>query len=210
MTAQKEEQGEFLRFESPHDVRIECAILRAGGWGRSSEKREVMLMSGDAAPNFRLPVLGESECSGGAEERTLEEALARGSVLLAFVKEGCPTCRYSLPFLEKMYQNYQSSGVAFLLVAQEDEAKALELVRNSGIQIPVLLDLEPYLVSSAYQLQFVPTFFYISREGEVEDAIESFHRDDLDRISQKIASAGETDPLPLYQPLDGVPEFRPG
>ena len=56
-----------------------------------------MLQVGKSAPHFELAAIDGKSYS-------LQEGLKRGPVLAAFFKVNCPTCQYTLPFLERLYQ----------------------------------------------------------------------------------------------------------
>ncbi len=71
------------------------------------------LKPGDQAPNFGLQwISGETEVENSdevSELRTLTNLLKDGPALLVFVKDGCPTCEYSLPLVDRIRENYPKS-----------------------------------------------------------------------------------------------------
>ena len=172
------------------------------------------LNPGDHAPDFELTLLPSADAEGreaGTEAVKLEDLLARGPALLVFVKEGCPTCQYTLPFLERMYQGYSPSRVALAVIAQEEASVASKMVHNFGIPTtPLLLDPEPFTVSEQYELSFVPTFFYVGQDGKIESVFESFDREKLRSLNEVVARTNELPPRPLFSEEEGVPPFRPG
>jgi len=174
----------------------------------------VPLKPGDHAPDFELALVAGADAENvepGSKSLKLEELVAKGPALLVFVKEGCPTCQYTLPFLERMYQSYPQSRVSLVVIAQEEASVAGKMVHNFGIPTtPLLLDPEPFTVSEQYQLAFVPTFFYVGQDGKIERVFESFDREELRSLNEAVALANELPPCPLFAEEEGVPPFRPG
>ncbi len=174
----------------------------------------MILKAGDGAPDFELPVLtgkGEVDHSKGVPElQTLKDLLGRGSALLVFVKEDCPTCEYALPLVDRIYQNYPGSKASIVVIAQEGVFAALKMVQDWGIHMPVLLDQDPFVVSEDYGLEFVPTFFSVAQDGRIERSFESFAREELKTINEVIARLSGATPIPFFTAQEGVPAFRPG
>ncbi|MEE8349298.1 MAG: TlpA disulfide reductase family protein [Acidobacteriota bacterium] len=172
------------------------------------------LNPGDDAPDFELSLLPASDAGDsdpGPEALKLKEMLVGGPALLVFVKEGCPTCQYSLPFLERMYQSYPRSRVSMAVIAQEEAPVARKMVHHFGIPtLPLLLDPDPFPVSERYELSFVPTFFYVGQDGKIEATFESFDREKLRSFNEVVARANEVPLCPLFTEEEGVPPFRPG
>ena len=74
------------------------------------------LEPGTIAPDFTLPTMEGKQFS-------LQEALARGPVLLAFFKVSCPTCQYAFPFMQRLYQ--AQGNKAFTLVGISQNGKKI-------------------------------------------------------------------------------------
>ncbi|MFQ5740291.1 MAG: peroxiredoxin family protein [Acidobacteriota bacterium] len=153
----------------------------------------------------------ERTARGGAVEvRSLREALDRGPVFLVFAKRHCPTCQYSLPFVDRIARSYPRSPVSVFLIAQENEKEARRMVDDLDLQMAVLLDGPPCSVSEKYELTLVPTAFFVNSEGLIENVLEGFQREALKAVNEQIALAGSSSPTPLFTSSDGVPPFRPG
>jgi len=92
------------------------------------------LAAGTRAPEVELKTLDGKKFS-------LAEALGRGPVVLAFFKVSCPTCQYTLPFLERLYQAYQGKGVTLVGVSQNDAKETTafckEFKLRGRIQLPM-------------------------------------------------------------------------
>ena len=172
------------------------------------------LKPGDHAPDFELELLVGADAENsesGSKRLILEELLSQGPAVLVFVKEGCPTCQYTLPFLERMYQSYPQSRVSMVVIAQEEASVAARMVHNFGIPTtPLALDPEPFTVSEQYELTYVPTFFYVGQDGKIERVFESFDREELRSLNEAVARVNESSPRPLFREEEGVPPFRPG
>ncbi len=179
----------------------------------------MMLGAGDVAVEFECLSLtrtpgGEPEVEGAPDLAVrpwrLADGLAQGPVLLMFVKAGCPTCEYSLPLIDRVYQNYPESRVSLVVLAQERESGARRLIRDGDLHLTVGLDSSPHPIGEAYGVSYVPTFFYIRTDGTIAHAIESFAREELKEINAKIAGEDGVEALPFFAPDEGVPAFRPG
>jgi peroxiredoxin len=171
---------------------------------------EIMLLKvGDPAPNFQLPLLQAGD-SSVQECQSLSDLLAQGPVLLMFVKAGCPTCQLALPLIDRIYRNYPDAHTSVVVVAQEGQPVAAQMVRDLWLHMAVLLDDAPYSVSSEYGLAYVPTFFYVEQDSKIRQVVESFARADLQTINERIARANDKLPVPFFSPEEDVPEFRPG
>src|SRR5215467_6702818 len=84
------------------------------------------IAAGNSAPNFSLKSLD-------AKEFSLAAALKKGPVVLAFFKVSCPVCKFTFPFLERLYQRYQSDGVSFLGISQDNASSSREFAESFGI-----------------------------------------------------------------------------
>jgi peroxiredoxin len=162
--------------------------------------------AGQAAPPFRLDGVD-------GKKYALTEALARGPVLAAFFKVACPTCQYTFPFIERIFQQLRSAGAKDFEVwgiCQDNASHSREFAKEYGITFPVLLDDEPYALSQEYGLQFVPTLFLIAPDGRVEIASDGFSKIDLLSIQRRLAEHKSVQLPALFQPREKVPEFKPG
>ena len=172
------------------------------------------LKPGDQAPDFELQwISGDAEAKSSdevSELRSLTSLLKDGPALLVFVKEGCPTCEYALPLVDRIRENYPKSGASIVAIAQESMFAALKMAKDWEIQMPILLDQNPYTVSEEYGIHFVPTFFYVGEDGRIRDIVESFAREELKVINEKIARLRAVDPIPFFSAQEDVPPFRPG
>src|ERR1044071_8806649 len=130
-----------------------------------------MLKAGDRAPGFTLSDVGGRQVS-------LEQLLAEGTILLAFYKNSCPTCQFTMPWLNRVAP---SESVRVYGVSQDDARATTEFVRNYQLQFPALIDdaASGYAASNAYQLTHVPTMFLVDQDARIVWASTGFNRSDL-------------------------------
>ena len=103
------------------------------------------LSAGKTAPTFEL-------ATTTGERLSLPEALAGGPVLLAFFKVSCPTCQFTFPFLERIYQQLREQGVQIWGIVQDKAQDGARFAATFGMTFPILIDDSPYKVSRAYGL----------------------------------------------------------
>ena len=146
-----------------------------------SARENETLTAGQRAPDFRL-----RDLAGG--DKILGELLKSGPVFLAFFKVSCPTCQFTLPFLDRIYQGVDGRAQMFL-VSQDDTEATREFRREFGITVPTLLDSarHGYPASNAYGLAHVPSMFLVEQDGTISWSLVGFHRKDLEALGQSSA-----------------------
>jgi peroxiredoxin len=161
----------------------------------ASARENETLTAGQRAPEFRL-----QDLAGG--EKTLGDLLKSGPVFLAFFKVSCPTCQFTLPFLERIYQDGRARMFA---VSQDDADATREFHREFGITMPTLLDSarHGYPASNAYGLSHVPSMFLVERDGTISWSLVGFHRKDLEALGEKLG-------VNPFKPGERVPEMKSG
>ena len=168
-------------------------------------KRMTALTAGTSAPDFTLPAMDGKQFS-------LKEALARGPVVAAFFKISCPVCQFTFPYLERIFKAYGNKDVTVVGISQNGRKDTASFIKEYGITFPVLLDdTDTYPASNAYGLTNVPSIFWISPEGRIENSSVGWNRKDFDEINQKISElGGQAAAQPVFLPGESVPEFRAG
>ena len=166
---------------------------------RASARENETLTAGQHAPDFRLEDLA------GGGEKTLNEFLRHGPVFLAFFKVSCPTCQYTLPYLERMFRGQAKGGAGMFAVSQDDAGATREFHQEFGITMPTLLDSARfgYPASSAYGLSHVPSMFFIERDGNISWSSIGFVRKDLEALGEKLGAKP-------FQAGERVPEMKSG
>jgi peroxiredoxin len=172
-------------------------ILFGFNRGMASARENQTLETGRKAPDFRLEAL-----EGG--QKTLAGLLEAGPVVLAFFKVSCPTCQFTLPFLERIYRG--AGGKARVFAVSQDDAKATrEFHREFGITMPTLLDSagDRYPASNAYGLTHVPSMFLIERDRNISWSEIGFERKEIQALGEKFG-------VNPFQPSERVPESKSG
>ena len=162
------------------------------------------LNPGTRAPDFILPAVQGRQVS-------LDEALQKGPVVLAFFKVTCPVCQYAFPFLQRVYGANRSTNVTVLGVSQDNLRDTQEFLREYGVSFPVALDDHAkYAVSNAYGLTNVPTIFYIEPSGEIEISSVGWSKADMETINRRLAEHRKQTPVPLWRKGEDIQDFRAG
>lgn len=110
------------------------------------------------APDFTLTTLdGES----------VQLSSLRGDVvLLDFWATWCGPCRYDMPHVDALYEEYKDEGLQVFGVNSERPEQARAYLESNGFDFPTLQD--PGLrVAQLYRVQAIPTFVVIDREGKM-------------------------------------------
>ena len=162
-----------------------------------------LLSAGMIAPNFDL-------AATSGERHSLAKALAAGPVLLAFFKVGCPTCQYTLPFLQRIFLQMREQGVQTLGIVQDKAEDAARFASAFRITFPILVDDPPYKVSRSYHLAYVPSLFLVKLDAHIEMSSEGFSKADLVEIHRSLAASLSATPPTLFLPTETVPEYKPG
>lgn len=162
------------------------------------------LKTGVAAPDITLTAMDGSRFS-------LADALKKGPVIAAFFKVSCPTCQYTFPFLERLYQAYPRDKYTLVGISQNEKRDTAAYNREYGITFPVLLDpTDRYPVSNAYGLTHVPSIFFISPDRSVEFIAVGWDRRDLDEFNALIARAAGQPKAALFKPGEDIVSSKAG
>lgn len=118
------------------------------------------IMVGNRAPDFQLNNLEGQAIS--------LEGLQGKPVILNFWATWCPPCRYEMPFLQAIYDEYASQGLVLLEI---DIGESLSTVKkyfaDNNLSMPALLDSNNQ-VSSRYAITAIPTTFFIDKNGVIK------------------------------------------
>jgi peroxiredoxin len=136
--------------------------------------------------------------------------LKDGPVLAAFFKVSCPTCQFTMPFLERLHQSYGGAKFTLLGISQDDARNTRDFCREYGVQFPALIDQRGYPVSNEYGLTNVPTMFWISPDGQIQTTSVGFSKADLERMAAQAAHAAGKPAATLFKPGEVIPETKPG
>ena len=116
---------------------------------------------GKLAPDFKLSNLeGQSVSLGDFRGKP---------VLLNFWASWCGPCRYEMPFIQEIYEEWSDKGLIILTVnLQENPSQVKEFVESFGFSFPVLLATNRE-VPLAYNIRGIPATFFIDKDGIIQD-----------------------------------------
>jgi peroxiredoxin len=136
-------------------------------------------VQGVPAPDFTLPALDGSKVS-------LSDFRGK-AVLLNFWATWCPPCKIEMPWFEDLQKQYAKDGLVVLGVALDDSAPATiaKFASELGVNYQVLLGTDQ--VSDDYgDVQYLPTTFYIARDGTIVDKMTGLlDRKDIEEAVKK-------------------------
>ena len=143
-------------------------------------------MRGQMAPDFALQSL---------DGKTVHLSDFRGkAVLLNFWATLCEPCRVEMPWFVELQNEYRSQGLQVVGVAMDDASSQdiAKFAQEMGVNYPVLIGKEA--VGSAYGgVQFLPSTFYIGRDGKVVDKVFGLKgKGDIEEDVRKALAEGQT------------------
>ncbi len=78
-----------------------------------------------------------------------------------------------MPAIEKVYNEYKDEGLVVLAINmtyQDDASAVLPFIQEHRLTFPILLD-ESAVVGRAYQLRSLPSSFFITRAGIINEVV---------------------------------------
>jgi thiol-disulfide isomerase/thioredoxin len=115
------------------------------------------LRVGNTAPDFTL---GSNRAS-----RVSLSNLRGKIVILNFWASWCPPCRYEVPTLQAIHNEYGPQGVVVLAVNEGEKLSNVErFAYDNGISFAVWLD-EDGWAGNIYRVRSIPTTYFIDEEG---------------------------------------------
>jgi peroxiredoxin len=124
--------------------------------------------------------------------------------LIVLGHRDCKTTRQTLPYVDRLHRR-KGADATVLAVLQDDPDTASTLVREQGLELPVLLEADPYPLAAVLRLETVPTLFLVGRDGAIQKAVQGFNRAELEGLAARLGVAG-----PLFVPEDNAPAYTPG
>ncbi len=121
--------------------------------------------AGFEAPDFRVAdINGESISLSNYKGQT---------VLLNFWASWCSPCRAEMPAMERIYQDYKDQGFELLALNsthQDGKQNAIDFADELNLSFPILFD-ETGSVSNQYQIQALPSSFFIDGSGMIQEVV---------------------------------------
>jgi peroxiredoxin len=154
----------------------------------------------DQAPAFSLKDL---------QGRTvnLNDLIKSASALVAFFKVECPTCQYTLPFVERLHQALPN--VSIIGISQSPAADTAAFAKKFQLTLPLLLDDHDYATSRSYGITTVPSVFLIDKDGKILFAFEGWAKDDFEKLAQLLKPQGGPAPI-VFKQNESVQAFKAG
>jgi peroxiredoxin len=162
-----------------------------------------MLKTGNVAPTFTL------EGTDG-KKHSLDEIKSQGLGVFAFFKVTCPTCQYTFPYLERIYQKAKDKGIPFWGIIQDPMDKAKQFAADYRTTFPYLIDDNPYAVSKSFGISIVPTWFVVDGNLKVIASGESWVKKDYEGLAKRLADKTGAAASSIFQPGENVMELKPG
>ena len=182
------------------------AMLASGKYLDRTRKHGPLKLVGNVqglpAPDFQLPSLD------GAKVKLSD---FRGkAVLLNFWATWCPPCKVEMPWFADLLKEYGKDGLVILGVAMDDSEpdKIAQFASEMGVNYPILLGTDQ--VSDDYgNVQYLPTSFYISRDGTIVDKMTGLlDRKDIEEAVKKTLNTTSR-PTSSSQQSQATAEVKP-
>jgi len=120
---------------------------------------------GFLAPDFSLSNL---------EDETIQLSNFKGHIVMVNVwASWCKPCQYEMPAMQKIHEKYSESGLIILAVNntyQDNYSDVVNFVAKNNLTYPILLD-RTGEVSKLYQVQALPSTYFIDQNGMIDDII---------------------------------------
>ncbi len=144
-------------------VTLVSAMLVSGCTAGSGSSNPESATVGQPAPDFKLQNLdGESVSLSDFKGKT---------VLVNFWASWCGPCRFEMPFLQGIYDEWSEQELVLLTVnVGESPAQAKDFMEELDLSFPVLLDTEE-AVARMYSIAAIPTTFFIDKDGVIQKKI---------------------------------------
>lgn len=125
--------------------------------------------------------------------------------LVCFIKEDCETCNTAGPVLEAFHKAY-GEQTDVLLIGQSGDANRVFAGRH-GLSMPVLDD-RSCKTSFDWDIESVPSVFWINTDGSILSQFEGFIREDWETLATDLSARTS---LPAAQiDWNSLPAWRPG
>ena len=133
--------------------------------GGTTSKEIPAPQEGFQAPDFELTTIDG--------EQILLSDLRGKAILLNFWATWCPPCRSEMPAMQQVYMDFEQDGFVVLAVNNllQDRRESVEaFILDGNLTFPVLLDNLGF-VSTKYQVNSMPTSFFIDPEGIIREVV---------------------------------------
>lgn len=154
-----------------------------------------------------LPRVGDPFPPVSLNGVTFGQEVPETPTFLIVWRTDCPTCRLTLPFVERLHARYP--GAKFVGVVQNRADEVEEFAEANGITFTNLSD-DNLSFSRTLEIDYVPNFALIDTENVVLTTGIAWDADQFEDINRRLASLTGAAAVPLLSPRDQVPAFKPG
>lgn len=94
-------------------------------------------------------------------------------VLVNLWASWCAPCKEEMPAMQAVYETYAPQGFMLLAVnatSQDSQSAAIDFAQARGLTFPILFDRDG-AVTTRYQVQAMPTSFFVDQQGIVRKVI---------------------------------------
>jgi peroxiredoxin/outer membrane lipoprotein-sorting protein len=89
-------------------------------------------------------------------------------VLVNFWATWCGPCKMELPYVEKLYEEFQGKGLVVLAISNENPEKIRRYMKAARYEFPALLDTQ-FEAWGAYRVTAIPSTLIVDRQGDVAE-----------------------------------------
>ncbi|TFJ93777.1 thiol-disulfide oxidoreductase ResA [Lentibacillus salicampi] len=129
---------------------------------------ETAVNAGTQAPDFKLEQINDHN-----ERETVQLSDLNGKgVMLNFWGTWCEPCEDEMPYMEKLYPEYKEKGIEIVAVNLDTTQFVVDrFINKHDLTFPVPYD-STKEVMHAYNIDPLPTTFFINPDGEIEEVVE--------------------------------------
>ncbi len=157
------------RWISRHWIIFSLSILSlTAGWIWVSRPNTLAASNVESAPQQGFVAPGFSLNTFNGEPVNLAGFKGR-VVLVNFWASWCPPCRAEMQAMQNVYADDKDQGLVILAINttyQDDIGKATQFAQAEGLTFPLLTDPDGS-IARLYQVQAMPTSFFIDRQGKI-------------------------------------------
>lgn len=131
-------------------------------------KDRTIYKAGDQAPDFKLQQINNNN---ELESVQLSDLEGKG-VMLNFWATYCKPCEAEMPFMEKLYPEYQEKNVEIIAVSLDATELVIDkFIDKYDITFPIPHDTKNQ-VMELYKIGPIPSTFFINSDGVIEEIVE--------------------------------------